>query len=256
MSVVEWSVTGSPDKHWQARAFGQTLADLAVDLGAPAPVVATRILAGCLSEAGAAPDDAELWSWTVNRRLQGLLAVTIATRGDAWTTTIRCSNDSCAEPMDLPLRLGAFMRREDPAHVTCTFGDEERVEVALPTGTDQMAWLREGSNEAGAMLRRLLPTDADAMPPERLGAVEDSLAEADPLTVLDIETRCPACDAESHLALDLEHVCLTLLAAEQPGLLDDIHSLALAYHWSEAEILAVAPERRREYLARLERGWS
>lgn len=255
MRVVQWPVPGSPDKRWRARAFGQTLADLDVDLGAPAPVVTTSILAGCVSEDGAAPDDAELWSWTVNRRLQGLLAVTIATRGDAWTTTIRCSSAACAEPMDLPLNLGAFMRREDPVQVTCALGDGEGIAVAVPTGADQIAWLRDGSSAPLAMLRRLLPP-ADAPDPERLAAVEDGLAEADPLTVLDLETRCPACGAECHLALDLEDVCLGLLAAAPPALLDDIHALALAYHWSEAEILAVAPERRRQYLARLERSWS
>ena len=56
------------------------------------------------------------------------------------------------------------------------------------------------------------------------------------------------------MELDLEATCLALLAAEQPRLIDDIHALARAYHWTEAEVLAVPPRRRRQYLDRIERG--
>jgi hypothetical protein len=34
-------------------------------------------------------------------------------------------------------------------------------------------------------------------------------------------------------------------------LLDAVHQLARAYHWSEREILALPRERRRQYLARV-----
>ena len=60
MTVVQWPVPGDLDRSWQARAFGQTMADLEADLSAAAPIAATRILAGCLSESGTALDDAEL----------------------------------------------------------------------------------------------------------------------------------------------------------------------------------------------------
>ncbi len=249
MDFVRWPVPGEAGAHWQARAFGGALADLDLDLdhGSP-PMATTRVLAGCLEADGAAPDEMEIWGWTVNRRLQGLLAVTVATRGEAWTPTITC--DACTAAMDLPLALGAFRRESDPLAVACDLGGET-VEVAMPTGADQRAWLAAGDDAPAAMLARLLPDAAD----DRLPAVEAALAEADPLTVLEIETRCPECDAENRLELDLEAICLALLAAARPRLIDDIHALAMAYHWTEAEILAVPPERRRLYLDRIG-GWS
>ena len=225
--------------------------DLDLDLtGAPPPVAATGVLAACLSGDGAAPAEPDVWEWTINRRLQGLIAVTIATRGAAWTSTIRCQG--CGAPMDLPLQLDAFRREEDPPSVACAL-DGEMQHLAVPTGADQHSWLQAGANGPAAMLARLLPEGAAASP-ERLAAVEAALAEADPLTVLTIHTRCPECDAENSMELDLEATCLALLAAEQPRLIDDIHALALAYHWTEAEVLAVPPRRRRQYLDRIERG--
>ena len=248
---------------FEPRPFGETLSDLELDLRvASRPLATTRVLAGCLHSDRATLDETDVWSWTVSRRLQGLLAVTIATRGESWTPTISC--ESCGAPMDLPLRLGAFLRDQDPPTIGCVL-DGERVEVVVPTGADQWAWLEAGADDPAVMLARLLPggmpggkpggkPEGASIADERLAAIEAALAEADPLTVLEIETRCPHCDAENRLELDLEATCLALLAGEQPRLLDEIHALARAYHWSEAEIFAVPPARRRLYLDRIVRG--
>jgi hypothetical protein len=217
------------------RPFGGALVDLDVDLGAPPPVATTAVLAACLGAA-----DTEIWSWTVNRRLQGLIAVATATRGADWTSTVRC--EACGALMDLPLRLDAFRRDEDPLAIAL-----DGVEIALPTGADQKAWLEAGTDGPAAMQARLLPPSLAG----REAEVEAALADADPLTVLAIETGCPECGAANALELDLEATCLALLAMEQRRLVDDVHALAAAYHWSEAEILAVPPRRRRLYLDRI-----
>ena len=253
MNSIRWPIPGRPHACWHARAFGQALADLDLDLtGAPPPMATAGVLAACLSGDGADLAEPDVWAWTINRRLQGLIAVTIATRGAAFSSTIRCQ--ACAAPMDLPLRLDAFRREDDPPSVACAL-DGEMHDIAVPTGADQRAWLQVGADGTAAMLARLLPQGAAASP-ERLAVVETALAAADPLTVLTVETRCPECGAENAMELDLEATCLALLTAEQPRLIDDIHALARAYHWTEAEVLAVPPRRRRQYLDRIERGRS
>lgn len=128
----------------------------------------------------------------------------------------------------------------------------------MPTGADQLTWLTTGDTSPGAILDRLLaiPDDAIEISAAALETIEEALEEADPLTTLELETVCPECGSENSIPLDLEGGCLTLLAAEQPRLVDDIHVLASAYHWSEAEILAIPPTRRRQYLARIDRMWS
>lgn len=255
MDFATWPVPGEPGAHWRARPFGQTLEDLRVDMRGAAPFATTAVLSACLTTADEPVRETEAWSWTVNRRLQGLLAITLATRGDVWTLTGQCQAPECSELMDLPLRLGDFLRIEDPLRVGVPIAGEGAVELRTPTGDDQRAWLQA---EAGPdhMLDRLL-TDAPTAPlaPEAVETIDAALAETDPLTALEIETVCPECGAANRIPMDLERQCLHFLTAEQPRLLDDIHRLALAYHWSEAEILAIPAARRRQYLDRLNEVW-
>jgi hypothetical protein len=244
---------------WQVRPFGQEPGDIEINpLAVPRPVAAANVLAACLHASGRQPGRAELLAWPVSRRLQGLLAVTIATRGGDWSLTATCAARHCGAPMDLPLDLQAFRREAEPAHTTCALPDGRRLEVAVPTGDDQIAWLAAGDAEPGAIVGRLVsrPSDADDVPQPWLAPIEAALEAADPLTTLEIETVCPECGVAVSIPLDLEARCLALLAAEQPRLIDDIHALATAYHWSEAEIIAIPPARRRQYLARINRLWS
>jgi hypothetical protein len=255
MDVIRWPVPGESGAHWQARAFGQCLTDLEVDVRAAPPQVTTAIVRACLSQDGEAFSEQAIWDWTVNRRLQALLAVTVATRGARWTHTAICGHTTCGAAMDLPLSLQDFQRQQDPLTVSCTLDDGHVLTVPVPRGRDQLAWLQQGSSNTTHMLASLLPTAEQVS--ETTGViVEDALTEADPLTALILHTACPECGGDNQLPLDLEALCLSLLAQEGPRLLDQIHRLALAYHWSEAEILAISPARRREYLARLEEAWA
>jgi hypothetical protein len=136
--------------------------------------------------------------------------------------------------------------------------DGRRIEVSVPTGSDQLAWLAAADAAPAAILGRLvtLPDGIDSVPPDWLEPIDAALEQADPLTTLEIESTCPQCGTAVTIPLDLEARCLALLAAEKPRLLDEIHALATAYHWTEAEIMAIPPARRRQYLARVDRMWS
>ena len=93
-----------PPAPWQgfgARAFGQRLEDLGVDFLAPPPEAASAVLGRCVQA-----DD--VWQWDVARRLQALIAVTVATRGARYVVTAHCASPECGEPMDLPLDLRDF----------------------------------------------------------------------------------------------------------------------------------------------------
>ena len=259
MGDVRQPVGPTAMTHWQVRAFGQALGDIEIDpLGTPRPLAAARVLATCLDAEGRQLEQDELMAWTVSRRLQALLAVTIATRGDRWVLTAHCGTPDCGAPMDLPLSLVGFSREADPTDITCTLPDGRSLDVAVPTGKDQLAWLASGDAGPGAIVDRLvtLPPDVADIAPDWLDAIEAALEQADPLTTLEIETACPECGAETSVPLDLEARCLALLAAERPRLLDDIHALATTYHWSEGEIMAIPPDRRQQYLARIDRMWS
>jgi hypothetical protein len=55
--------------------------------------------------------------------------------------------------------------------------------------------------------------------------------------------------------VDLEALALVRLRAVQRKLVDAVHRLALAYHWTETEILALPSWRRERYLALIDGSW-
>lgn len=244
--------TASPAA-WSVRAYGERLEDLAIDpLDGTLPVAAARVLAACVADAGEA--DADVLAWPVNLRLQGLLAVTIASCGQEWTWSARCTAAGCGVAMDVPLGLRDFLAPDVVRRAECTLADGRTLAVAVPTGRDQLDWLAGGGADPDDMLRRLLPEgpEGEDLDPADRAAIELALEDADPLRTLEIETECPECGSDLALALDLEAACLARLASVRPRLLDEVHLLASVYHWSESEVMAVPPARRAAYLARIE----
>jgi hypothetical protein len=260
VALNHWPVPGYKDAHWQARPFGESLEDLAVDLELAAPFATTQVLCACLTMAASPVCEDEIWSWTINRRLQGLLAVTQATTGNLLILTVACQAQACSELMDLPLRLRDYLRREDPLRLDVQGDEKQGIEIRLPTGKDQRRWLASGT--APDQMRQCLVTQSSGAPltSKWLETIDTALTEADPLTALEVEAVCPNCGVTNRIPVDLEQQCLRMLSYQQPRLMDEIHQLALAYHWTEAEILAIPASRRRHYLDRLERnrggeGW-
>jgi hypothetical protein len=207
---------------------------------------------------------ADPWNWTLNRRLQGLLAVTIATRGTHLDVTVNCATPGCGVPMDIPLELHVFQTGDDPLEVCCRVEASHELRLRLPMGADQRRWLYElrpaqDTPDYTDMVRALVVALDEAppaldwrMPAAWLAAIETALEEADPLTSLELHTQCPHCGGAIAIPFDLEAELLHLLANEQPRVLDEVHRLAVAYHWSEPEIMALPVARRRQYLQRIE----
>ncbi len=74
------------------------------------------------------------------------------------------------------------------------------------------------------------------------------LAEADPGAELLLELLCPACGHAWDEALDVASFFWAELDVQARRLLREVHVLARAYAWREADILALSPRRRRLYL--------
>jgi len=139
------------------------------------------------------------------------------------------------------------------------------LELRLPTGRDQIEWRDAAATDAevegeGLALRLATalvssvngqPPSSDwSLPDEWLPALDAAFRERDALASLEPQVCCPWCGNESALEPDLEALALSRLAAEQKRVLEEIHQLASAYHWTEAEVLAVPQRRRSFYLTR------
>ncbi|MBT0959892.1 hypothetical protein [Denitromonas iodatirespirans] len=103
---------------------------------------------------------------------------------------------------------------------------------------------------ASAVAAADLPTDA-AVLGALLDAVEAALDAADPWADLALDLQCPACGEASEASLDIAGLLWDDIDAHARALLDDIHTLARAYGWTEPEILALSDARRAAYLERV-----
>lgn len=64
----------------------------------------------------------------------------------------------------------------------------------------------------------------------------------------EIEGQCPECGARVNFWFDVAAYVLRELRFDAELLYEDIHQLAMRYHWSEQEILNLPRQRRMQYV--------
>lgn len=96
------------------------------------------------------------------------------------------------------------------------------------------------------------PTPVAQLPAEVIEAVEDRLVQLDPQADVQLGLSCPACGHQWQADFDILSFLWTELGEWAARTLRDVHQLAAAYGWSEHDILALSPTRRRHYLGMLE----
>lgn len=83
---------------------------------------------------------------------------------------------------------------------------------------------------------------------EQIAQLVGRMAESAPQAEVLLDFNCPACGHVWQSLFDIVMFFWTELAAEARRLLREVHALARAYGWREAEILALSPRRRQAYL--------
>ena len=77
------------------------------------------------------------------------------------------------------------------------------------------------------------------------------MAERDPQAETILELVCPECETAFTAPFDAADYLHRELRDHGRAVYREVHQLALAYHWSETEILAMTRQRRRLYLGLL-----
>ncbi|MEV0881248.1 hypothetical protein AB0I85_25830 [Micromonospora echinofusca] len=127
-----------------------------------------------------------------------------------------------------------------------------RLTLRLPTPADLAAAARAGDAAAAErwLLRAcLLAADPPLDDPAAaLPEVSAAMAERDPLGVVAVTLTCPGCGTATEALLDVPGWAWQAADARVRRLLGEVHRLARAYGWSEAQVLGLGPHRRAAYL--------
>lgn len=91
----------------------------------------------------------------------------------------------------------------------------------------------------------------DDLPGEVLDAVVEGVAQADPQADVRLALACPVCGHEWETVFDIVSFFWSEISAWAKRILREVHALASAYGWREADILSMSPWRRQFYLEML-----
>jgi hypothetical protein len=160
----------------------------------------------------------------------------------------------CGERMEFELGPAQLPPMAPPPAVVEVSGQRFR----CPALRDLAALLDSPDVEQAA--RRLLHLCADvegALPTDEhdqhalLQRLETTLEAADPWACLGVAYQCPACERHGDTEIDIASYLWEEIEGHARQLLDEVHLLAQAYGWSEAQVLALSDVRRTAYLTRV-----
>ncbi len=136
--------------------------------------------------------------------------------------------------------------------------DRYSIRYRLPNSTDLLALANCDSVEAGQrlLLNRCVQNvqcddidqTIDALPADAIEAITARMAQTDPQADVKFDLNCPACGHHWLAAFDVMAFLWREIDTWARRILRDVHTLASAYGWSEADILSMSATRRQMYL--------
>jgi hypothetical protein len=181
-------------------------------------------------------------------RAAEMVGLRIARFGAALQLAERCP--ACGETLGAEVDLAALADALPPAMGSECLDDGVPGGVARlrrPT-LDDLAAIAAFEDAASAREALRVRLFGDGL---GVDAGEAALEALDPWSDLTIALDCPACDHAFDRFLDIGAILWGDVEAEAQSLLDEVARLAHAFGWSEPELLAMPPARRRAYLERL-----
>ena len=189
----------------------------------------------------------------VGRTNEALLRLRQRMFGDHLTSVADCPE--CGELIESSVSIDELLVRgagpgDDEVSVAVGGGHET---CRLPTPRDVDAVMGAGTDAAAALLARCIgdterPVDTGDLPTEARERIEQTLSAADPLASIGFLLRCDACGHRWEAPFDVVDFLWEECTTRAGRLLVQVHSLASAYHWTEASILEMSERRRRFYL--------
>jgi hypothetical protein len=187
---------------------------------------------------------AALADWPLGRRNAALARLRRECFGSELTGWVSCPQ--CGERLEFSFDVGMLL--EEPTDAVAQLTADAWSFRAL-TSRDLASVAAEIDERAAAQkLLRLCTAEEREFTDEELEAIGEQLAEADPLAETLLDFACAACEQRWQESLDIAAWLWAEIEARARRLLYDVHILAVAYGWTEHEILALSEPRRAVYL--------
>lgn len=223
-------------------------------IGLPPVKRALDLLAGSCSEM---PLD-ELARLSIGQRDYLLFRLRECTFGPQMVCLATCP--VCGERLELTFNVGDILAAPE-------VGPDEDLEVVvsgyalrfrLPNSLDLVAIAGSENTESArdlllnrcmlAILHKGEQITVDRLPTEVVNAVMELMEKADPQADVRLDLSCPACAHRWEAAFDIVQFFWSEIESWARRILFEVHLLARAYGWCEANILAMSPKRRQIYL--------
>jgi hypothetical protein len=133
------------------------------------------------------------------------------------------------------------------------------IRFRLPATADVLAIPKDADADAARdlLMQRCLLEARDlsgkavapnALPENMLPEISAAMSGADPQAIVDLALECPACGHGFAAAFDIASYLMAEIHAWAQRLIVEVATLARAFGWREADVLALSPTRRRLYL--------
>src|SRR5258708_1263752 len=265
----------------RVRAIPEGAPDLSENLAEHALPIrrVSALLERCVTISESLEQDEPDWTGelSLGDREALLLHIRRLTFGGRIPCTLQCPR--CAESMDFELQAHQLVLPEaenpEPFYEEAfqVNGTRWRVRFRIPRACDLEAvivdtdqrtdeataavlrscidWVRTetGSNAAGNAPPSPWPAELEAQ-------ISARMAELDPQAEIALQLGWPACGHDFSSTFDSADYFFRELESREKQLLYYVHRLALAYHWTERDILRMTPRKRKLYLELLEEGFS
>jgi hypothetical protein len=159
--------------------------------------------------------------------------------------------DLCFSYAELPVKPadGDYPQRDIRVgrrsfRVRCVTGADQSAVAAVDNDEEAMAMLLER-----IVSRAGKPVAAESLDAKARALIEEAVEAMSPEVGDELLADCPHCKTANRVRVDLFQRSRNSVL----GLLGEVHSIAINYHWPESEIMKLSRERRQVYLGMIDR---
>jgi hypothetical protein len=191
----------------------------------------------------------QLAQLSLGQRNRALIDLREALFGPQLESVAACPQ--CGEQLSLEFATSDLLPTTAPPPETLLLESETgAITFRVPNTLDLIAaaQMHDVAAARAVLLRRCVNQPIDPLPDRTIEAITQAMAQADPQADVQLALTCPACTHTWQVAFDIAAYLWTEINVWANRLLVEVHQLASAYGWREADILAMSAYRRERYL--------